>query len=96
MVARIDAGAVLAQRRIALPAGVSALAAARLLHLEGVGLVASMLAAGLPETDPPMAAPHPYRGFPDARTLRASGVRLVAWRDWGLALGGAGPVPEAP
>jgi len=96
MVARIDAGTVLAQRRVALPPGISALAAARLLHLEGVGLLASLVAGGLPETDAPAAAPRPYCGFPDAMTLRASGVTLVAWRDWGLALGAAGRGPEAP
>ncbi|WP_137179348.1 formyltransferase family protein [Roseomonas sp. AR75] len=83
---RIDAGAVLAQRAVTLPPGVSALAAARLLHLAGVPLlqdVVARLAAG--EAVAGQEAPElPYCPFPDGQALQAAarrGVRLVTWRD---------------
>jgi hypothetical protein len=42
---RIDAGAILAQEAVALPAGISALEAARLLHLAGVAPLRAAIAA---------------------------------------------------
>jgi folate-dependent phosphoribosylglycinamide formyltransferase PurN len=89
LVPRIDAGAVLAQRAVPLPAGISALDAARRLHLAGVPLlrdVVARLGAGDPH---PMAAPEPlpYRPFPDAACLRAArrrGVRLTRPSDVAL------------
>jgi len=89
--ARIDAGAVLAQRAHALPPGVSASTAARLLHeaaLPMIGDVLRALAEGMAEGKP--APPLPYCGFPTAAEIRAArpqGVRLVRWADWRAALG---------
>jgi hypothetical protein len=83
---RIDAGALLAQRRVALPGGISALEAARRLHLAGLTLLTESLArfeAGEPppgEVQPLL----PYRGFPDAAALNGAarrGVRLVRVAD---------------
>ncbi|MCA3366499.1 MAG: formyl transferase [Roseomonas sp.] len=89
--ARIDAGEVLAQRAHALPAGISASTAARLLHeaaLPMIGDVLRALAAGRAEG---VAAPIlPYCGFPNATEIRAAqrrGVRLVRAADWRAALG---------
>lgn len=89
--ARIDAGDVLAQRDHALPPGVSASTAARLLHeaaLPMIGDVLRALAEGRAEGK--VAPPLPYCGFPSAAELRAArrqGVRLVRWADWRAALG---------
>ena len=89
--ARIDAGEVLAQRAHALPPGVSASTAARLLHqaaLPMIGDVLRALAEGKAESA--AAPPLPYCGFPSAaelRTARRQGVRLVRWADWRAALG---------
>lgn len=90
---RIDAGALLAQRRVALPAGLSATEAARRLHLAGVPLL-SDLVARLDAGDAPAGQDLPllpYRGFPDAVALReaaARGVRLVRAADLALLLPG--------
>lgn len=86
---RIDAGAILAQQAVALPRGVSALAAARLLHLAGVTVLRRVI-AGFP---PPEASadPLPYQGFPDRAALAEAarrGVRLARWRDLALLRGG--------
>ncbi len=89
--ARIDAGEVLAQRAYALPSGVSASTAARLLHeaaLPMIGDVLRMLAEGKScgKAPPPL----PYCGFPSNAEMRAArrrGVRLVRWADWRAALG---------
>lgn len=89
---RIDAGEVLAQRAHALPPGVSASTAARLLHdaaLPMIGDVLRALAAGKAEgaVAPPIL---PYCGFPNAAkigTARRQGVRLVRFADWRAALG---------
>nr|WP_282572051.1 formyltransferase family protein [Roseomonas acroporae] len=95
LVPRIDAGAVLAQRAVALPAGVSASGAARLLHLAGVAVLDEALAAlrqGRGEGEAP--APLPYCPFPDAATLRQAarrGVRLVNRADWRDALAALAP-----
>jgi methionyl-tRNA formyltransferase len=89
--ARIDAGDVLAQRAHALPPGVSASTAARLLHeaaLPMIGDVLRALADGRAEGKP--APPLPYCGFPSAAEIRAArrqGVPLVRWADWRAALG---------
>lgn len=89
--ARIDAGEVLAQRAHALPPGVSASTAARLLHdaaLPMLGDVLRALAEGRAEGK--VAPPLPYCGFPSAADIRAArrqGVRLVRWADWRAALG---------
>lgn len=87
---RIDAGAILAQRRVELPQGLSATEAARRLHLAGVPLLAAAvdaLATGqAEEREAPLL---PYRPFPDAAALRAAalrGVRLVRARDAMAAL----------
>lgn len=82
LVARIDAGAVLAQRPVALPEGVSALEAARLLHLAGLDpLRQALRALAEGRADPaPAPEPLPYRPFPDRAAIRAAaarGVRLV-------------------
>jgi folate-dependent phosphoribosylglycinamide formyltransferase PurN len=86
---RIDAGALLAQSRVALPPGLSALDAARRLHMAGLPLLRDLLArldAGvLPAgTQAPLL---PYRGFPDAAALKAAArrdVRLVRAADFAL------------
>jgi folate-dependent phosphoribosylglycinamide formyltransferase PurN len=88
--ARIDAGAVLAQRAHALPLGVSASTAARLLHEAALPMIDDVLRAlaeGKAEGKP--APPLPYCGFPNAAEIRAArrqGVRLVRWADWRAAL----------
>jgi hypothetical protein len=101
LVPRIDAGAILAQQAVALPAGVSASAAARLLHLAGVAPLSAVLAriaAGT--TEERAAVPLPYRPFPDRAAIRAArqaGLRLVAAGDlraaW--AAGSRGGAPAA-
>ncbi len=89
--ARIDAGEVLAQRALALPAGVSASSAARLLHeaaLPMIGVVLRALAEG--KAKGAVARPLPYCGFPSAAEIcaaRRQGVRLVRRADWRAALG---------
>ena len=89
--ARIDAGEVLAQRAHALPPGVSASTAARLLHeaaLPMISEVLRVLAQGKANgASPPVL---PYCGFPNAAEIgkaRRQGVRLVRWADWRAALG---------
>ncbi|MFM7609578.1 MAG: formyltransferase family protein [Alphaproteobacteria bacterium] len=89
--ARIDAGEVLAQRAHALPVGVSASSAARLLHeaaLPMIGAVLQALAAG--KAEGAIAPILPYCGFPSAAEIgkaRRQGVRLVRFADWRAALG---------
>ncbi|WBV43098.1 formyltransferase family protein [Pseudoroseomonas cervicalis] len=93
MVPRIDAGAVLAQRAVALPPGSSAASAARALHAEGALLAGQVLRA-LEEGHDPAAgaadpAPGPYCPFPSAGALRRAarqGARLVGWSDLRAAL----------
>ena len=90
LVPRIDAGPVLAQRALRLPAGVTASAAARLLHLAAVPLAGeaiARLAAGDAERPPP--EPLPYCPFPSRAALREGrrrGVRLVGPGDLLAAL----------
>jgi hypothetical protein len=86
---RIDAGEVLAQRPVTLPAGISALETARRLHLAGLPLLRDVIArfeAGEVPAGPP-PPPLPYRPFPDAATLRDAarkGVHLVRPSDLAL------------
>ena len=82
---RLDAGAILARRAVALLAGLSATAAARALHDAGVAPLLEALdalAAGRGEgSEVPTL---PYRPFPDRAALRAArraGVRLLRPRD---------------
>lgn len=93
MVPRIDAGAVLAQRALALPPGTSAATAARALHAEGAVLAEDVLRALENGTGPapgrPQDEPGPYCPFPSAGALRKAarrGARLVGWSDLGAAL----------
>ncbi|WP_431272750.1 hypothetical protein [Dankookia sp. P2] len=85
LVPRIDAGGILGQREVALPAGTTASAAARALHLAGVPLLAEVLAAlaagTATETAPGLL---PYCPFPPPALLRAvaaRGRRLVDGAD---------------
>jgi folate-dependent phosphoribosylglycinamide formyltransferase PurN len=90
LVPRIDAGAILAQQAVALPAGTTASAAARLLHEEAVplaGQAVMRIAAGDATED--VVRPLPYCPFPAAATLRQGrrrGVRLVDSGDIRAAL----------
>ena len=92
---RIDAGAILAQRAIAPPAGASVSGAARALHLEGAALLLQVIEEIAAGRDRGVEAPLlPYRGFPtrDDLTMAAKrGVRLSGWGDFRAArrLGGA-------
>lgn len=81
---RIDAGGVLAQRAVAMPAAVSPGWAARSLHLAALPLIEQALAM-LPASPPPPPL-LPYCPFPDAATLRRLGVPLVRAADWRASL----------
>nr|WP_255575462.1 formyltransferase family protein [Caldovatus aquaticus] len=89
LVPRIDAGPVLAQRPMPLPAGLSVAGAARALHALGAGLASEVLArieAGTAEET--ATAPLAYCPFPSAAALRAArrrGLRLVDAADWRAA-----------
>ena len=91
LVPRIDAGGILARRAVPLPAGTTASAAARALHLAGVPLLAEVLAAlaagtATENTVPPL----PYCPFPPPALLRglaARGRRLVDGADLRAAWG---------
>ncbi len=90
LVPRIDAGPILEQALIDLPAETSALAAARLLHLAALPLLERALAdlaAGVAEERATIQLP--YCGFPKAALLRrlaGAGRRLADWRDVRRAL----------
>ncbi len=78
LVPRIDAGGIWAQREVPLPAGSSALAAARALHLAALPLLDEVLErieAG--EDAPPPPETLPYRGWPGLAERRRAGVRLL-------------------
>ena len=89
--ARIDAGEVLAQRAHALPSGISASTAARLLHEAALPMIDDVLralAAGRTEGILPPVLP--YCGFPSAAEIRAArrqGVPLLRFADWRTAFG---------
>jgi folate-dependent phosphoribosylglycinamide formyltransferase PurN len=90
LVARIDAGAILAQAPLALPEGVSALDAARRLHEAAVPMLAAVLddlAAGR-EVERAVT-PSAYCGFPTAAQLRLlarHGRSAAGWGDVRRAL----------
>ncbi len=89
--ARIDGGEVLAQGAQALPPGVSASTAARLLHDAALPMISDVLRA-LAQGKAKGASPpvQPYCGFPSAAEIGAAcrqGVRLVRFADWRAALG---------
>jgi len=86
MLPRVDAGGVWSQQEVALGAGLTAAAAARMLHAAGVEVLEAAIAriaAG--ERPPATPAPLPYRGWPLAAERRASGVRLLDAADWAAA-----------
>jgi methionyl-tRNA formyltransferase len=86
LVPRIDAGGIWAQQAVALPAGTSALAAARALHIAALPLLDDVLdriAAGETDPDPPEILA--YRGWPAAAERRRAGVRLVTCGDFRTA-----------
>lgn len=91
IVARIDAGEVLAQRAHALPPGISASTAARLLHAAALPMIDDVLRAlAVGDAEGNASTPLPYCGFPDAAEISAArrqGVRLVKAADWRAALG---------
>ena len=93
---RIDAGAILAQARIADRPGLTAIGAARLAHDAALPLLDALLpaiAAGRAEAM--QVPPLPYRGFPTPAELRAlarKGRSAAGWSDVGDALGRAPPV----
>lgn len=81
----IDEGGVLLQTEIPLPPGVSAIGAARFLHLAAAPLLPQAVAR-LAQDDPgdPPGPRQPYCGFPAPALLarlRRLGRRLVAWPD---------------
>ena len=84
---RIDAGAVLAEQRVSLPAGVSALTAARLLHEAALPALEDVLAgrALAPQAERGEAATAGrYHTFPTPSELAAVarlGRRPADWRD---------------
>jgi hypothetical protein len=81
LVPRIDAGPILAQRAVTMPAGVTASAAARALHRAGVPLLEEAIAALAAGTATDRHfEPLPYCPFPPPALLRAlarRGRRLV-------------------
>jgi methionyl-tRNA formyltransferase len=84
LAAAIDAGDVLAQEAVSLPAGTTAVRAAALLHEEGRRLLDGVLAAwpGTPRPQP--TGPVPYCPFPSPdmlREMRRRGRYLTDWRD---------------
>ncbi len=93
LVARIDAGPVLAEARCDLPAGITALAAARHLHLAAAPILEKLLDdwehGDAPEPAPGASAPGPYHSFPtwaELRALAAIGRKPADWRDLAAAL----------
>ncbi len=87
---RIDAGPILAQQAAEMPAGTSALGAARLLHLAALPLLAETLAriADGSAVERSVAA-LPYCGFPtgaELRRLAKAGRRVTDRGDWLRAL----------
>jgi methionyl-tRNA formyltransferase len=87
--ARIDAGAVLVQRAVALPPGTTASGAARALHRAGVPLLEEAIAAlAAGRAEDRTFAPLPYGPFPPPALLRSlarRGRRLVDAADWRAA-----------
>jgi methionyl-tRNA formyltransferase len=89
LVEKIDAGAILAQQEVEMPADVTALGAARVLHEHGrlllEGVIADFDAANAAAWQPPIL---PYCPFPTPQTLRrarSQGAKLADWRDFQAA-----------
>jgi len=88
LVPKIDAGGILAQEAVVLPAGTSALTAARLLHEAALPLLADLLAAPDDWQERAVAA-KPYCPFPTPAQLRAMhrlGHQAANWQDVRAAL----------
>ena len=86
LAARIDAGAILAQREVPLPPSITASAAARALHLAGVPLLAEAIARPKAGRE---VVPLPYCPFPPPDLLRhlaRQGRRLADAADLRRAL----------
>jgi methionyl-tRNA formyltransferase len=90
LVPRIDAGEVLARSQLDLPAGTSALAAARHAHEAAIPMLAAILdtirQSAAPASPPPLM---PYCGFPSAgklRQLRQMGRTVADLKDMWRAL----------
>ena len=82
---RIDAGAVLAEARVPLPAEVSALSAARLIHeaaLPALEEVLAAIAAGRPVEGGEAPQAGAYHTFPTPAELRQVGRRGRRTADW--------------
>ena len=97
---RIDDGAILAQAEVPLPVGVSAIGAARHLHLAALTLLPQaidLLHSGAPATSQPTHLP--YCGFPSAALLwrlRRMGRRTVRFGDISQAIAGKlNPIAQA-
>jgi len=94
LVPRIDAGPILAQRAVAIPAGATVATVARLLHEAGAELLIETIEAmANGERRARDVTPLPYCPFPDRAALAAAarrGVRLCDWADLraARALGG--------
>jgi methionyl-tRNA formyltransferase len=90
LVPRIDAGPILAQRTLDLPATTTALQAATRLHDAAIPLIVDLLDALAQGTLTETArAPEAYCGFPtpaQLRRLAAMGRRAASWRDLYRAL----------
>ncbi|SDC23973.1 formyltransferase family protein [Belnapia rosea] len=90
LVPRIDAGAILAQRAVPLPPGISASGAARALHQAGVPLLTGSIADIAAARDRVReVSPLPYCPFPPPRLLRGlarRGRQLVGPGDVRTAL----------
>lgn len=89
LAARIDAGALLAQRAVAPPAGATVSAAARALHLAGAAMLLDTLDTIAAGREGGRELPIlPYRPFPDRAALAAAarrGVRLAGLDDFRAA-----------
>ncbi|HQT78450.1 MAG: hypothetical protein B7Z80_15885 [Rhodospirillales bacterium 20-64-7] len=85
LVPRIDAGPILAQEAVALPATTTALAAALHLHWRALPLLSHVLdALETGSATDRLVEPGPYCGFPTSAQLRhLSGMRrrAASWRD---------------
>jgi folate-dependent phosphoribosylglycinamide formyltransferase PurN len=90
LVPQIDAGSILAQVRLDLPARTTALEAVLRLHEAGVPLVVDVLdALARGAATEHVVAPLPYCGFPTGgqlKQLARMGGRTASWRDVGRAL----------
>jgi methionyl-tRNA formyltransferase len=85
LAARIDAGAILAQRAVTPPPGASVSGAARALHRAGAAMLLRVIDDIAAGQDRGVEAPLlPYRPFPTRADLASAakrGVRLTGWTD---------------